>query len=170
MKPEHLTDAKATFNGIHVNVTAEDRPYLGAPLSTLDYCDIFVADKLIEWKAELEVLSSIAETQLHAAYAEVTHGLAGKWIYLARTTPNIATLLLPLENVIQGKFLQALSSRDPPNTAERDLLALPARLGEIGVGDPSKRAPDEFTASVLVTNHSSIVQMGLTPLLHMRSK
>ena len=67
-KPEHLTDAKATFNGTHINVTAECRPYLGAPLSTQDYCDKFVADKVIEWKAELEVLSLIAETQPHAAY------------------------------------------------------------------------------------------------------
>ncbi len=28
-KPEHLADAKADFNGTHVNITAEGRPYLG---------------------------------------------------------------------------------------------------------------------------------------------
>ena len=106
---------------------------------------------MIEWKAELEVLSSIAETQPHAAYAAATHSLAGKWIYLAQTTPNIATLLLPLEDVLRGKFLPALSGRAPPNTAECDLLALPARLGGISLGDPSKRAL-EFAASVLVTS------------------
>ena len=75
-KSEHLSDAKAAFNGTHVNVTAEGRPYLGAPLGTQDYCDKFVADKVIEWKAELEVLSLIAETQPHAAYAAATHSLA----------------------------------------------------------------------------------------------
>ncbi len=107
---------------------------------------------MIEWKAELEILFSIAETQCHAAYAAATHGLAGKWVYLARTTPNIAALLLPLEHVIQIKFLPALSGRAPPNTVQRDLLALPARLGGICLGDPSKRAHDEFAASVLVTS------------------
>ncbi len=132
-KPEHLADAKAAFNGTHVNVTAEGRPYLGTPLGTQDYCDKFVADKVIELKAELEMLSSIAETKPHAAYAAATHGLAGKWVYLARTTPNIAALLLPLEHIIQKKVLPALSGRAPPNTVERDLLALPARLGGIGL-------------------------------------
>ncbi len=107
---------------------------------------------MIEWKAELEMLFSIAETQCHEAYAAATHGLAGKWVYLARTTPNIAALLLPLEHVIQIKFLPALSGRAPPHTVQRDLLALPARLGGIGLGDPSKRAHDEFAASVLVTS------------------
>jgi len=108
-KPEHLADAKATFNETHVNVTAEGRPYLGAPLDTQDYCDKFVANKVIECKAELEALSSIAETQPHAAYAAATLGLAEKWIYLAWTTPNIAAMLLLLDDVIQGKFLPALS-------------------------------------------------------------
>ncbi len=142
-KPEHLADAKAAFNRTHVNVTAEGRPYLGAPLGTKDYCDKFVADKVIEWKAELEMLSSIAETQGHAAYAVATHGLAGKWVYLARTTPNIVALLLPLKHVIQKKFLPALLGRAPPNTVQRDLL---------GGIDLAKRANDEFAASVLVTS------------------
>ena len=149
LKPEHLTDAKAAFNGTHVNVTAEVRPYLGALLGTQDYCDKFVADKVIEWKAGREVLSLIAETQPHAAYAAVTHGLAGKWIYLTQTSPNIATLLLPLEDVLRGNFLPAPA---PPNTVEHDFLALLARLGGIGLCHPSMRAPDEFAASVVVTS------------------
>jgi len=151
-KPEHMAEARAAFTGKNVNITAEGRPYLGSPLDTIVYCDQFVAEKVNEWTAELEVLSSIAETQFHAAYAAATHGQAGKWIYLARTTPNIETSLIALEGVIQGKLLPALTGRAPPNAEERDFLALPARLGEIGIGDPSKRAPDEFAASVMVTS------------------
>ena len=151
-KPEHLAAAEAAFNGTQVKITTEGRPYLGVPLGTKDYCDKFIKVRVNEWCSELEKLSSIAETQPHAAYAAATHGLAGKWNYLARTIPNIEALLLPLEEVIRNKLIPALTGRSPPNDDERDLLALPARLGGIGLGDPSKRSPEEFAASLQVTN------------------
>ena len=50
-------------------------------------------------KKELEHLSDIATTQPQAAYTAFTHGIKSKWIYLARTTPNIDHLLAPLEEV-----------------------------------------------------------------------
>jgi len=51
-----------------------------------------------------------------------------------------------------GKASPPLTGRAPPNAEERDLLALPGRLGRIGIGDFSQRAPDDFAASVLVTS------------------
>ena len=36
--------------------------------------------------------------------------------------------------------------------AERNLLALPARLGGISLSDPSNRSSDEFTASLQITS------------------
>ncbi len=151
-KSEHLASAKAAFSGTNVNITTEGRPYLGVPLGTKDYCDQFVENKVKEWGIELEKLCSIAESQPHAAYAAATHGLAGKWTYLARTVPNLETFLLPLEEIIRKKLIPALSGRPPPNDQERDFLALPARLGGIGLGDPSKRSSQEFLASLQVTN------------------
>jgi len=60
--------------------------------------------------------------------------------------------LHPLEDVIRMKLIPALTGRPPPNDSERDLLALPARLGGIGMGDPSRRSSEEHAASIQVSN------------------
>ncbi len=101
----------------------------------------------MEWCQELETLSTIAVSQPHAAYAAITHGLAGRWTYLSRTTPNISEHLSELEGIIQTKLIPALTGRPPPNEAERDLLALPCRLRGVGLSNPASRSPMEFEAS-----------------------
>ena len=151
-KPKHLASAEAAFLGTNVNITTEGRPHLGAPLGSTDYCAQFVRQKVSNWCTELRTLSSFAVTQPHAAYAAATHGLAGKWNYLARTVPSIGDLLQPLEDNIRTKLIPALTGRSPPNDCERELFALPARLGGLGLVNPSKRAPDEHSASLQVTN------------------
>ena len=152
VKPEHLASAEAAFSGTQVNITTEGRPYLGVPLGTQEYCDKFISMKVKEWCTGLEMLSSIAETQPHAAYAAATHGMASKWSYLSRTVPNIRDFLHPLESAIRMQFIPALTGRPPPNDAERNLMTLPVRLGGLGIYDPSRRSPDEFTASLQVTD------------------
>ena len=106
----------------------EGRPHLGAPLGSQEYPDLFVKGKDKEWCNELEKLASIAETQPHAVYAAITHGLADKWNYLSRTTPDIGEHLDPLETTLQSKVIPALTGRPPPSDAECNLLALLARL------------------------------------------
>ena len=72
-----------------------------------------------------ELLSTIAETQPHAAYATFTKVMIRKWSYLTRTIPNISTHLQPLEDMIRSHFIPSLTGRVPPDDTERELLALP---------------------------------------------
>ena len=95
-KQLHHQSAISAFSGTQVNITVEGRPHLGVPLSSQEYTDLFVKGKVKEWCNELEKLASIAETQPHAAYAAITHGLADTWNYLSRTTPDIGEHLDPL--------------------------------------------------------------------------
>ena len=61
-----------------------------------------------------------------------------------RTTPNVANLFQPLEDIIRHKFIPSLTGQPPPNDLIRDLLALPARLGGIAVCNPTKTADSEI--------------------------
>ena len=150
-KQLHHQSTMSALSDTPVNITVEGRPHLGAPLGSQEYTDLFVKGKVKEWCNELEKLASIAETQPHAVYAAITHGLAGKWNYLSRTTPDIGECLDPLETTLRTKIIPALTGRPPPSDAECTLLALPARLGGIGVCNPSKRS-SEFTASLQITS------------------
>ena len=86
----------------------------------------------------------------HAAYAVCTHGMFSKWSFLSRVVPDIGPLLQPLEDSIRYKLLPVLTGRPPFNDLDRQLTALPAKFGGLGIFDPSERSKLEFDASVRV--------------------
>ena len=56
------------------------------------------------------------------------------------------------ESIIQSRLLPAWTGKAPPNAADRDLFALPARLGGLGIVNPSSHASKEFSASVQLSS------------------
>ena len=150
-KEECLLTAAAVFADTGVKVTSEGRPYLGTALGTEEYIQMFVRDKVLQWIGELEQLATIAHSQPHAAYTAFTHGMTSKWTYLTRTMPGIGPNLLPLEMTIRAKLIPALTGRPPPNDTERDLLALPAKLGGIALVNPTQATDTEFLSSALIS-------------------
>ena len=150
-KDGSLSTASQIFGDSEVNITTEGRPVLGSPIGKQEFISDFVTGKVTHWIAEIEKLSEIADSQPHAAYGAITHGLASKWAYLSRTTPDIDQLLLPLENSIRTTLLPKLTGRDAPNDLERSLFALTARLGGLNIGNPASLAVEQYTSSQQVT-------------------
>ena len=105
----------------------------------------------MQWVGEIEKLAEIADSQPHAAYGAITHGLSSKWSFLSRTTPDIDHLLVPIETSIRTILLPKLTGQDAPNDVERRLFSLPARLGGLNITDPSSFANEQFNASQQVT-------------------
>ena len=96
-------------------------------------------------------MSSIATSQPHAAYRAFTHGLAGKWAYIARTIPNVESLFKPLEDIIRKRFLPSITGQNAFGDNEWDLMTLPTRLGRLGIADPSKQTTSQHTACGNIT-------------------
>ena len=48
----------------------------------------FMESKIANWVAEMETLTKIARTEPQAAYAALTQGLIGKWLYVIRIIPG----------------------------------------------------------------------------------
>ena len=151
-KENCLSTAVDAFTDTDVKVTSEGRPYFGAALGTDDYIQAFVTNKVQQWAGELEQLASIARSQPHAAHVAFTHGMTSKWTYLTRTMPGIGPNLLPCtETITRTKLMPALTGRPPPNETERELLALPARLGGIALSSPTEATDTEFLYSTKMT-------------------
>ena len=110
--------------------------------------------KVEGWVKEVERLSSFAMTQPHAAYAAFTHGLVSRWNYLLRVvdweTLSSIDLLQPLESAIQFQFIPAITGQAPPGKQIRELLALPVRLGGLGLQNPITMSREQHTASKLI--------------------
>ena len=75
-------------------------------------------------------------------------------------TIGISHMFQPLEEAISEKFLPSLTGQWSLTKEERDLLALPCRLGGLNVVDSSKLYEHQHAASCRIADHltSLIVQ------------
>ena len=97
------------------------------------------------------MLAEFADSQPHASYSALTHGLSSKWNYLSRTTPNIQSSLQPLEDSIKTKLLPKLVGRDAHNDLERCLFSLPACAGGLNITNPAAFSSTQYEDSLRVT-------------------
>ena len=130
-KSSFQSPAVAQFAGTGVRVTCEGRPYLGAATGSQEYSKKFIDDKVREWSAEVLLLAKIGESQPHAAYSALTHGLSSRWHYVFRAVP-ITQFLQPLEDVICCTLLPVVLGISLPNDTVLNLVALPPRWGGLG--------------------------------------
>ena len=105
---------------------------------------------MANWISEITKLAEFAVTQPQASYAAYTFGLKHRWTYFLRTLPEIQDLLEPLESAISRVLIPAITDRQC-GQLDRDILALPVRLGGLGIANPSSDANFDYTSSVKVT-------------------
>ena len=146
VKSEKLKKANDVFAGTGINITTEGRKHLGAALGQRSYVDECVGCKVKEWISEVTLLAEFATSQPQACYAACTFGLRHKWTYFMGTLPDIEDLLEPLERAISDVLIPSLTEHNC-SVAERKLLALPARMGGLGMTNPSESAESEYSAS-----------------------
>ena len=110
----------------------------------------------------MSMLASFAAIKPHAAF---THGLAGKWSYLARACSGAEQPLNVLESVIRKLFIPSIIGHAPSNS-ERTLLGLPAQLGGLGLPNPSAEASSVYKRATQVTKPlvEHILHQRVTPV------
>ena len=109
-----------------------------------------------EWVEELETMSKIAKSEPQAAYSAFTAGFRHKITYFIRTIPNVAEIIKPLDDVIDNKFIPAITEGHTCSKMERDLFALPVRLGGMGIPIFSELSVKEYANSRAVTQELRI--------------
>ena len=129
VKEQFLDHACHLFSDTCVNVTAEGRPYLGAAIGSRAFIENHVSSKVASWVTELELLTSFAVTQPHAAFSAFSRGVVSKWLFIAWTVPDVGHLDQPLEDCVRHHFIPSVTGHSSPGDLERDLFSLPARLG-----------------------------------------
>ena len=105
---------------------------------------------MTNWINDIARSTEFALSQPQACYVAYTFGLKHRWTYILRTSTEIQDLLLPLENAILHLLIPAINERKC-NQLDRNILALPVRLGGLGLGNPSLEAKREYASSVKVT-------------------
>ena len=86
------------------------------------------------------------------AYSAYTKALCMRWCFLQRTIPDTKEYFVPLEDAIRNKFIPSILGRNVSDL-ERRYLALPVRLGGIGIQNPTLTAEIELANSSILTRN-----------------
>ena len=153
VKPHLRAEAEQVFQGTGINITTDGQRHLGAALGTERFREEYVCNLVNDWVKQIKMLSMIAKIDPHSAYAAYTHGLRHKFTYAMRTIPNTGNMLQPVENAIRNMLIPALTEQHQISDSDRDLIALPVRLGGMGIPNPCRDAQHEFANSILLTKN-----------------
>ena len=104
-----------------------------------------------QWCEEITELSLIAKTHPQAAYSAFTSGYKHKFTYFMRTIENIENFMLPLDKAIKHKLIPALFNDFQISKELRSLIALPCKLGGMGIINPTEIANEEYVNSGKLT-------------------
>ena len=119
--------------------------YVGSAAEEADWID----PQIQQWVEGVQRLSKVAKRFPQTAYAGLARSLQSEWQYLQRVTPDIAAAFEPLEVALAKNFLPALLDTSVEEVARlRPLLALPVKLGGIGIPDPTTTGAICFASSM----------------------
>ena len=136
------------FDGSNVNVTTEGRRLIGAAIGSKSFVTDFISKGVSNFSKPVQHLAELATSQPQAAHTVFTRWLSSEWTFVSRVMKDTNSHLTSLEPTIRKHFLPALTGCQPPGDLERELFALPARHGGLGVANPAKCAELEFANSV----------------------
>ena len=148
VKADKEQEARELFNGTGVNITLEGRKYLGGFVGIDEGKEKYVGELVGEWVSQIEVLSDIARSEPQSAYSSFTAGFKHKHTYFIRTMPHITEIFKPVDDVIDQKFIPAITDRGAISQDDRILLSLLVKLGGLGIPIFSKCANIEYTNSL----------------------
>ena len=151
VKEEKLNEAIEIFGNSGVQITTEGRKYLGGFVGTPEGKKKYVEELCEEWISQLEQLSSIAKCEPQSAYCAFTAGFKHKLTYFIRTIPDLSEILKPLDDVINNKFIPAITERQAISDDDRRLISLPARSGGLGIPIYSEACVVEYENSRKLT-------------------
>ena len=69
-----------------INITTEGRKHLGAALSSRDFLEEYVGEKVEYWVAQVARLAKFATTQPQSSYAAFVFGLRHRWTYFFKNS------------------------------------------------------------------------------------
>ncbi len=147
---DNYPSAKRIFKDVEIEITSEGKRHLGAALGSEQFKEEYVKLKVSKWVKDIEKLAEFAQQEPQAALCAFTKGLCHRWTYIQRTVSDISRLFEPLESAIRTKLLKEIIGRDVSDI-ERRLLALPVRMGGLGVRNPVETSQKEYEASVQIT-------------------
>ena len=142
--------AQEMFSKFGMEITTTGMRHLGAVVGSTNFKAEYMQGLVKGWVDDVKLLANIAKSEPQCAYTAMTYAIQHRWKFAQRTIPDISAYMQELEFEIQHTLIPAMIGRDISDE-ERDIFALPVRLGGMGIPKPDEMSDLEYRASVKIT-------------------
>ena len=147
VKQQYKDKAKEIFEDTNIKISTEGHRHLGSVIGSKQFSKNNISSLITQWCEEITELSLIAKTHPQAAYSAFTSGYKHKFTFFMRAIENVENFMLPLDKVIKQKLIPALFNDFQISEEPRSLIALPCKLGAMGIINPVEIANEEYVNS-----------------------
>ena len=101
----------------------------------------------------MSILAGVAHKHPQSAYAGLQKYLQQEWDFVQRVTPGVGAAFNPVEEALREIFSPALFKGLREGVPERDNTRLPVKQAGLALPDPVQTAPENWTASCVITGN-----------------
>ena len=148
----NVSRAEEHFRGLGIWVVTGHR-YLGGFMVDVSAEKEWSGKKLEGWTESIATLAGVALKHPQSVYAGLKKSLQQEWDFLQRVTPGVGAAFGPVEEALQEVFLLDLSQGLTEGLPMRENTCLPVKQAGLAIPDPVLTAPENWTASCVITGH-----------------
>uniref|UniRef100_A0A8D8V7C8 Reverse transcriptase domain-containing protein n=1 Tax=Cacopsylla melanoneura TaxID=428564 RepID=A0A8D8V7C8_9HEMI len=138
--------AHTIFQNVGVKIVDSHR-FLGSIIGREEQKKKYVKEKVEVWIGCVEKLSQASEKHPQAVHSAFTKSLQHEWQYLQRVLNSDENDYCQLKEKIKTRLIPSIVDREvSPN--EYELFCLPARLGGLGISDPTANVVHSYETSL----------------------
>ena len=101
----------------------------------------------------MKTLSGVARNHLQSAYVGLLKSLQQEYAFVQRVTPRIGDAFRLVEQAIRETFIPSLFQGLGEGTPGQGVTCLPIKKAGLALPYPTKKAPENWTASCVITGH-----------------
>ena len=151
VKPAFENEAKNIFSGTEIQITTDGLKYLDGYIGSDSGKTVYEDKKEEEWVNQLELLTTVAMHEPQAAYAVFVAGLKHRYNFFLRVLNDIGPAIERIDHIINTKFLPAILDGQQLSQLDREVIALPVRLGGLGIPIFSQICSTEYDNSIKIS-------------------
>ena len=119
-----------------------------------------MGDKITGWADYVETLVGVSRKHPQYAYSELQKSLQQEWAFVQRVTLGIGNTFGPMEKALKENFVPTLFKGLEDGVPERGVTLLTVKQVGLALPDPTQTAPENWTASCVITGHLVEALMG----------
>ena len=127
--------------------------YLGGYIGDKEAERSWLKENIQGWTESVNILAGVAQKHPQSTYAGLKKSLQQEWDFVQRVTPGVGDSFGPAEDALKETFVPAFFKGLREGVTERGVTRLPVKQAGLALPNPSQTAPENWTASCVITGN-----------------